>query len=78
MQICEKLPDSCAAETFSVVAPDAKMKQEESVNPNPLLNSKEREREPIPAAISCAGAASVPGYTNEGKATLCVWVTLTL
>ena len=61
MQICEKLPAFCAAEAFYAVAPDAKKRSKSRVWTQTRFSTAKEESEPIPAAVSCAGAASMPG-----------------
>lgn len=76
MQICEKLPDFCAAKAFCAVAPDAKKRSKRKVWTQTSFSTAKNESEPVPAAVSCAGAASVPGTAARERLHHCVWDTL--
>lgn len=47
MQICEKLPDFCAAEAFCAVAPDAKKEASRKCEPKPASQQQRKRMSPF-------------------------------
>lgn len=47
MQICEKLPDFCAAEAFCAVAPDAKKEARGKCEPKPASQQQRKRASPF-------------------------------